>query len=513
MGVAGCHPPVGPDERHLADIDRLVASRTTSRIDAMVLLGTDPRVESVQLTGTLTLDEAVNRTLARNLSLIANSENLLIAQSQLAQAGLWINPTLGQTSAFYAPLSGQGGALAFDILISQTINTFFTRPYRVAVAEAQRFQTGIDLASQAFDLAEQASGKYAEMSHLLRDYKLALKVCASYKRAWDAAEARIKVGMIPRPDVNRAKLQYDDAQRQARHLRSQFLRAAREMNWLMGASSPPQWQLPPAASEVPDDLPSLPEVSVLETLGHRHRLDFIRADFDRKVADTNIKLAKLGMIPQITLGYDAARDSSKKWIAGPSFNLDLPIFDTGQVAVVLAQAQQRLADKTYVALNGQVSQDVRTAYDNIRISEEDVRFYRDQQIPLEEENVRLSELSFRLGNTDLDDLLNTLREYVSSLQAYEDALDAYNQNLIALERAVGMVLRRMVEQAAKEGFPTTRPLTTKPATRLTTGPTTQPAIRATTTPASAPATIPLPANPHFQNAPAGSTPETKEQSK
>jgi cobalt-zinc-cadmium efflux system outer membrane protein len=482
--VAGCSSvKPSPDPRHLAEIDALIAQRTTSAVDSQRLLGTDIRAEPLAPTGVLTVREAIDRTLAHNLSLVASAENLSIAQAQLAQAGLWQNPTLGQTSAFYAPLSGQGGALAFDILISQTINTFFTRPYRIAAANAQRFQSGIDLANQAFDLAEQASAKYSEMTHLLRDHNLALKVSASYKRAWDAAEARIKVGMIPRPDVNRAKLQYDDAQRQARHLQTQYQRAAREMNWLMGISSSPQWQLPLEAGEVPRNLAAVPKSAELEALGHHHRLDLLRADFDRKIAETNVKLAKLGMIPQITLGYDAARDSSKKWIAGPSFNLDLPIFDTGRVAVVLAQAQQRLADKTYVALNGQVSQDVRTAYDSVRISEEDVRFYRDQQIPLEEENVRLSELSFRLGNTDLDDLLNTLREYVSSLQAYEDALDGYNQNITALERAVGMVLPRMIERAAAEGFPATRP-TTELATQPTTQPSTQPAAAR---PASVPA--------------------------
>lgn len=470
----------------------MVAQRTTSQVAFERLLGADIRAEPPAPTGVLTLKEAIDRTLAHNLNLVASAENLAIAQAQLAQAGLWQNPTLGQTGAFFFPLSGQGGVPAWDLEVGQLLNTFLTRPYKVAAAEAQRFQAGIDLASQTFDLAEQAAGKYAEMSHLLRNRKLAEKVAASYKRAWEAAEARAKVGMIPRPDVNRARLQYEDAQRQVRHLQTQFLRAAREMNWLMGISSSPQWQLPPEAGEAPRNLPGIPDSRELEALGRQHRLDFLRADFDRRIAATNVKLAKLGMIPQFTALFDIARDSSKKYTGGPAFNMELPIFDTGHVAVVLAEAQQRLADKTYVAMEGQVSQDVRTAYDNVRISEEDLRFYRDQQIPQEEENVRLSELSFRLGNTDLDDLLNTLREYVATLQAYEDAVDANEQNLLALERAVGMVLARMIERAAAEGFPATRPAT-EPATQPTTTQgatmpgTTQRATQGVTQPSTQPA--------------------------
>jgi outer membrane protein TolC len=471
--IGGCHAPTHPDPQHLAAIDALVAERTTSQINTMRLLQADLHVEVTPPTGILTLEEAIDRTLAHNFSLIANAENLPIAQSQLAQAGLWQNPTLGQTGALFFPLSGQGGLPAWDVEIGQLVNTFLTRPYKVAVAEAQRFQAGIDLATQAFDLAEQTAGKYAEMGHLLRDRKLAEKVSAFYKRAWDAAEARMKVGVVARPDVNRARLQYEDSQRQLRHLGTQYLRAAREMNWLMGISSSPQWQLPPEVGEAPRALAGIPDAAEMETLGHRHRLDFLRADFDRRIAATNVQLARLGMIPQFTALFDVARDGNKKYSAGPAFNMELPIFDNGGVGIALAGAQQRLADKTYTALHGQVSQDVRTASDNVRISEEDVRFYRDQQIPQEEENVRLSELSFRLGNTDLNDLLNTLREYVSTLQAYEDAIDGYNQNLLLLERAVGMVLPRMMEEAAKEGYPATQPAT-KPVPDLPALPAMQP---------------------------------------
>ncbi|MFI5380986.1 MAG: TolC family protein [Tepidisphaerales bacterium] len=449
------------DADHLREVDAMVSNSTTSRIDALALLASDPRLPPEPPVGSLTLQNAIDRTLGHNLTLIANAENLPIAQAQLAQAGLWTNTTLGQTGSFAWPISGQGGAVSFDFLLTQLINTFFTRPYKVAVAEAQRFQSGIDLASQAFDLSQQADAKYHEMSHLIRDRKLAEKVAASYKRAFEAAEARAKVGMVPTPDVNRARLQYEDAQRQVRHLQTQYQRAAREMNWLMGVSSPPQWQLPEEAAEAPRDLALAPDAAMLEQIGRNHRLDLRRADFDRRVSEANVKLANLGMLPQLTLGVDAARDSAKKWSLGPSFNVELPIFDNGKVGVELAKAQLRLADKTYVALEGQVRQDVRAAVENLRTSDEDVRFYRDKLIPQEEENVQLAQKSFQLGNSDLDSLLNTLREYVSALQSYEDAIDTYNGNRIALQRAVGMVWPKIIEESnSATTRPSTRPVET-----------------------------------------------------
>jgi cobalt-zinc-cadmium efflux system outer membrane protein len=468
VGTTGCRSASRPDPRQLAEVDRLVSSRTTSTIDSAELLRTDPRVDTEPPpTGALTVRAAVDRTLRHNLSLVASAETLPIAQAQLAQAGLFQNPTLGQTGAFAFPLYSNGGATAFDILVTQAINTFITQPWKVAVATAQRSQAGIDLASQAFDLAAQAEAKYQEMVHLVRDRRLSEKVAESYKRAFDAAQARAKVGMVPQPDVNRARLQYLDALRQVKHLQTQYGRAAREMNWLMGSRGEPQWWLPDDQLEPPAALPVLPPPSSLEALGRRYRLDLLRAEFDVKVAEANVKLAKLGLIPNATLSLDAARDNAKHWTLGPAFSIEVPIFDPGLVAVTLAQAQYRLADKTWVALEGQVSADVRTAADNLAVSDEDVRFYRDELIPQEEENVQLAEKSFRLGNTDLDNLLNTLREYVTVLQSYEDAIDTYHANRIALQKATGLVWERIAQETGGVNGttrPTTRPAATGPAT-------------------------------------------------
>ena len=102
-------------------------------------------------------------------------------------------------------------------------------------------------------------------------------------------------------------------------------------------------------------------------------------------------------------------------------------------------------------------QDVRTAYDNWLIAAEDIRFYREHLIPQQEENVRLMELSFRLGNDDLDTLLNVYQNYVAQLQSYEDALQAFHDSTVALQQAVGLSWNRILAN------PTTQPSGTQPS--------------------------------------------------
>jgi cobalt-zinc-cadmium efflux system outer membrane protein len=484
FGLIGCDSQsVRPTAKELSDVNTLVGDRVGKPIDAQQLLDTDPRVPPPAPEGELTLEEAIDRALSHNLALVASAENLTLARAALVQAGLIQNPTLSQNSGTLFAISPTSPATAFDFAIAQVINSILTQPAKVAQAKIQSTQASIDLAAQAFALAEQAQTKYQEMVHTQRSTKLAVRVEELYRRAVQAAEARQKVGIVPTPEVNRARLQYEDARRQVQHLHTQYARAAREMNWLMGVAAPPHWTLPAVAIEEPPSLPPPPESDALEEVALKYRLDLRRAKLDLEVGRQGVELARKGLVPEIQLGVDGGRDNGRNYFLGPYFNITVPIFDPGIVALHAAEAQQRKFDKTYVALQGQVRQDVRTAFDNWRIAADDVRFFRERLIPQQEKNVQLMELSFRLGNDDLDSLLNVYHDYVAAQQSYEDAIQAYQDASVAVQEAVGLAWARMLTQAgiAAQTLPTTAPAT-QPTTVPATAATTVPAMSATTVP-------------------------------
>lgn len=445
LGAGGCISS-DPEPEHLAEIDHLVDDRAGLPIRTSVLLTTDPQAAGAAPSGILSLDEAIGRALSRNFSLIASAENVAIAQAALAQAGLIANPTASFSAQWVHP-----NALGMDLVGSllQELNGLLTRSTRLEIARAQRFQIGIDLAGQAFDLSQQVESKYRTLTHLLRARKLADRVVDQYDRALKAAEARARVGVIPTPDVNRARIQWEDAQRQVKKLDAQYRRGSRELNWVLGFSSAPEWKLPEEAGEIPKELPPLPEPVAAEALGLRYRLDLQRAGLDVRVGESTVTLAQWGFVPEFQAGVAVERDENFLHKLGPAFTFTLPIFDPGIVAYHLACARLRLAAKTQAALEGQVRQDVRSAHATLELDLDDVRFFRERIIPQQEENIRLADQSFRLGNTDLDSLLNTLRDYVSSLQAYEDSVQGYFDDRVAFQRAVGLVWRRMTEEEQK----------------------------------------------------------------
>jgi len=423
-----------------------VEARVGTPLRVSTLLASDPAAAGEPPRGVLSLEEAAGRALSRNLSLIASAENVAIAQAELAQAGLLSNPSASLSAQWVHP-QAQGLDVIGSVL--QELNGLLTRSTRLDIGRAQRFQAGIDLASQAFDLSQQVESKYRALAHLLRARKLADRIVEQYDRALRAAEARARVGVIPTPDVNRARIQWEDAQRQVRKLDAQYRRSARELNWLLGISTAPQWILPEEAGQIPKDLPALPSVSATETMGLRYRLDLQRAQLDVQVGESTVTLARWGFIPSIQAGVAVERDESRNLKVGPAFSFTIPIFDPGIVAYQLAVARLRLASKTHAALEGQVRQDVRSAHATLELDLDDVRFFRDRIIPQQEENIRLAEQSFRLGNTDLDSLLNTLRDYVASLQAYEDSVETYYDDRVSFQRAVGLVWQRLTEEVQK----------------------------------------------------------------
>lgn len=468
LSVDGCHgwQQPKPDTKHVEEVNALFNERTNAALDAMRLLKTGPDIHIQSPKGVLTSNLAVQMTLEHNYSLIASSESLAISQAAFEQAGLLPNPTLGQTSATVWPLSGQGGDVAFDILVTEPINAFFLLPRKQAIARIQRFQSGIDLASQAFGLAQQTRSQYNQLASLQRSRRLQEQIAKTYKQAVDEAQAQMRVGLVTRVDVNRAMIQFEDSVRQEQHYKTQFDGAAQQMNWLMGVQAPPLWTLPDQINDPPPAMRSLPDPERLKQLAIRYRLDLLRASYDRQLAQASVQLARLGMAPQVTLGFDAARDSFHKWTAGPQLtSLTLPIFDPGVVALWQAKYQQVQTQRTYDALEGQVSQDVDAALNALKMADEDVRFYKERIIPQEEENVRQQQLSFKLGNARFDDLLSTIREYVGVLQSYEAAIQAYQQAIVGLETAVGLTFERIAQiTSGGKQFDTTLPFIEPPAT-------------------------------------------------
>src|SRR5580692_6077754 len=74
-----------PDPEHLKEVNKLFDDRYTAALDTLKLLKTDVHAPVEGPTGTLTPNDAIQRALTHNLSLVGAAESLPIAQANLVQ--------------------------------------------------------------------------------------------------------------------------------------------------------------------------------------------------------------------------------------------------------------------------------------------------------------------------------------------------------------------------------------------------------------------------------------------
>jgi outer membrane protein TolC len=449
LSLPGCGKPE-PLSALVQRVDDGVGQRLDAPVHVACLLA-DPAPSIEQPPPVLTLPDARRLALKQNLALSAAAESLPIAQLALVQAGLLTNPVLGQSNGLLFPVVPvTGGAALFDANITQQLNSIFTRDARVAIAGVQRLQAGIDLAAVAFDLGMKVEGKYRELVTLNGSLSIAERTEATYAVASQSADVRSRVGVLPISEVNRAKVAAEDARRQVAKLRLRRAQSVRDLNFLMGVPADSAWSIahdpPGAGSDHPPDASGIDDEAA-RVLAARFRLDVVRARFDERAAEESVRLAKAGMIPNITAGvegvYTPGHPSST--VLGPVVSIELPIFDSHRTQLESAKANLRRVHKTTASLEVQASADASAAVHALALVQSDVSFYRDRILPQHRENVRLAQTSFQIGQIDLDSLLNTLRDATAAEQAAQDAQAAFDDAQVALERAMGVSTERARE--------------------------------------------------------------------
>lgn len=423
------------------------------------------RADNASSAPVLTLRDAQAAALTQNLSLSAAAENLPIAQLALVQAGLLTNPVIGQSNGLLFPVAPVlGGPASFDVNISQQLNSIFTRDARIGVAQVQRFQAGVDLAAQAFELGMKVEEKYRQIAHADASLAILRRVSETYARAEQAAVARSRVGVVPVPEVNRARIAALDAARQVERAELQRRQALRDLNFLIGAPLETLWKISPETlgPEAP-----IPDESRLRELANRYRLDLAHAALDERAAEENVRLAEAGLIPAISAGVEGVFTGGNggSGALGPFVSIELPIFDSHRTALEAQQVSLRKLRKTTAALAGQAEADAVSAGHALELAIGDLAFQRDRAVPQQRETARLAEVAFQLGQIDLDSLLNTLRDVTTAELASQDALTGYDAAVVGLERAIGISLSA-ASVAPLDAQPVTPPAVTPPSPEI-----------------------------------------------
>jgi len=152
----------------------------------------------------------------------------------------------------------------------------------------------------------------------------------------------------------------------------------------------------------------------------------------------NLGLTKsFRLVGALDFGVDSERETDSQTRTGPSFAIELPIFNQGRARIARGEAALRQAQDKFEALAIDVRSEIRELRDELASKREIARFYRDELLPGQRRILNESLLNYNAMEIGNFELFTTKAEEARTEREYIDAVRDYWIIRAELERAVG----------------------------------------------------------------------------
>ena len=387
---------------------------------------------------TLTIEEAVNEAVQRNLGLLAARADLSVAEAALVTARLRPNPVLSGSAdgldwlgTGFSELNNAGPP-QYAVRVDVPFERASKRELRTHVAEETRRVAEAQIADAVRRLMLEVLLASIDVLEAKAKLRLAEDTLQSFERLVQLNERRLTSGAIPQLEVSRSRvamLQYRGNVRSAQLVLTQA-----------------RLKLLPLLGKKPDEEPididdrlALPasaiaaDLTVLQQSARSTRPDLLaaRREQARTQADLRLQLAQ-GKV-DYTLGAEYRRQQG---VNGRGNLLGL-FFNRNQGEIVRAEAEAGKATRSLTALETDVAGQVASAYAEFTASRQLVdEIERDLLEPTDQGRTGTAYV-YQAGAISLLDVLDAQRAYNDTMETYYSAQAAYRRAQARLTLAIG----------------------------------------------------------------------------
>ena len=376
----------------------------------------------------VTMQQAVEQTLAHNPSLLAAQQNLLSMKGQEVEAGLRANPNFAFTGTdITLPASNPGNPYSYSAQLSRLFERGQKRRWRLDSARATTSQTEGQYHDQIRQTTLLAKQGFTNLLLAKATLKLAQDNLSSYRHVLQINHDRYDAGDIGKLDYERLDLQLAQFESDESSAEMNLVQASDQLQTLMGIVQPSR-SFDIAGDIVPPVVPTT--LTDLEQKALAARPDYQAAQAAVRVADANVKLAYANGTTDPTLEgeYDRSGVDSS---AGFSVSIPLRIFDRNQgnkdTTKYLAQASQF----SQVAAQNQVYSDVDQAWIGYTTSKVLSDRYNGHYLAEAKDVLSIAQFAYERGGIALLDYLSALQDdRTTSL----NALNSYAATWMAIHQ-------------------------------------------------------------------------------
>ncbi len=391
----------------------------------------------------LALPQVVEVSLQNNGDLKSFREEKGIRDAGKTRAGLLPNPTLdleGGTGA----LTGSSAENNLAIGVSQEFLLAGKRDKRLTVAERELEVYRWQLADRERTLREEVKAVFYDAMLAEQRLKLTDRSIELNRQLLEVTKDRLAAGDIPELEMNLAKVELTRSEGARIEVERALLQAKARLFTFMGL---PAGEAPAIAGALDNGFSLNKNLADLKQLALGKRPDLKALETEKSRGDADIALAQSEAIPNLTAGLAFRRDTTSMEIGGVEgkdtaytiglkLSMPIPVFDKNQAGVQEARAKRSSAESRLTAATRNVERDVDTAYTSALNAEKVLSLYKSNIIPQLEENLKLTQEAYRLGEVGILSVIQEQKKFFEVSDGYLTALHARQLALVKLESAV-----------------------------------------------------------------------------
>src|SRR6516225_9447265 len=386
----------------------------------------------------LTPNVAAQIALLNNRGLQSTFEEIGLAQADLIEARTIPNPELN-VSARVPDKPPSGTDVEWSI--AQNFLNILMIPLKTKVAKDQLLATQLRVSDAVTRLVAETKSAIYQLQAAAEIFERLKVEQATQATSLDFIQKLHEAGNITDLQLLEQQGEYSQSRLEIAQAEADIRALREKLNRLMGLwGTDTAWRV---ASTIPDLPKEDPTVRGLETLAIAQRCDLAALKFEFQGTLRALGLEKtFRWIGALDFGIDSERQSDSQTITGPTFSLELPLFNQGQARVVRGEAQLRRAYANFEREAVEIRSEVRELRDKLIFNRDLAQFYKDNYIPVRRQTRDQMQLQYNAMIVSPLELFTARQLEIAAERAYVEAKREYWVSRTELEQTVGGSLSR-----------------------------------------------------------------------
>ncbi len=415
----------------------------TRTIVAGLMIGVFLQAQTPVETTAITLDQAIQEAISKNLDLIAQRLNVGVAEAREITAALRPNPVLtvaGQTlnllGSTYSPDTPLGPN-QLNIHTEFPMERGHKRVERIALAKEQKSLAELGVREAIRQVIFGVQTAFVDIQQAKNNLSLAQENLRSLDGVVVINEARLRSGDLSQLELDRSRVAAFQYRASVQQAQLQLDQAKTRLQLLMGR------RIRTTGFDVVGDLrrdtisDTEADIAQRALLG---RPDYLAGQQSqvRSQADLRLQLAN-GKV-DYSVGAEFTRQSA--WgISGNSiglyFSMPLAVFNKNQGEIMRARREINLAGAQKDALAASITTEVEQAYRQYSVSRQLLATVETDIITRAKSVRDITEYSYRRGEASLVEFLDAQRAFNDTSQTFNDARASFARSLYLMDTVSG----------------------------------------------------------------------------